>query len=438
MGIEHREVVDASTDTVWQWMARSGAFHRLVPPWQPMTLVQETSSLRDGTAKLKIGGLPWTAQHQPDGYVEGEQFVDQLTSFPLRLVSPWKHTHRFEAVGAGCAVLDHVQTPAPEAFLRSNFRYRGAQLRGDLAAHARWSQKALTVAVTGSSGLIGTQLCALLSTGGHRVIKLVRGEPSGDGERRWNPDAPAVDLLAGVDAVVHLAGASIAGRFTDAHKKAVLDSRVGPTKKLAERAAQQGVSAFVSSSAIGYYGADRGDEVLSESSAPGDDFLAEVVTQWEQEAEAAGTECTRVVQVRTGIVVTPDGGFLKQLRPLFALGVGGRLGSGEQWLSWIGIDDMLDIYLRAIVDDAVEGPVNAVAPNPVRNSEFTKVLGSVMHRPTLVPTPAFGPRLLLGEEGSKALAEASQRVDAGRLTELAHPFRHTELDATLRHVLGKG
>ncbi|MEO6955922.1 MAG: TIGR01777 family oxidoreductase [Antricoccus sp.] len=436
MGIEHKATIEGTPEEVWAWLARSGAIHRLVPPWQPMRVVSEAASLRDGVAKLRVAGVPWSAKHQPDSFIDGEQFVDQLTSFPLRLVNPWRHTHRISGENGATIMSDTVQTPVPAAALRGTFIYRTAQLNGDLAAHRQWSSKPLTIAMTGASGVIGTALKAMLSTGGHRVIALTRGAAHGPDSRQWDPTNPAPDLLDGIDAVVHLAGASIAGRFTDEHKRVVRDSRVGPTRKLAELAASAGVATFVSASAIGIYGADRGDENLDENTALGDDFLAEVVRDWESEAQFAAP-AARVVQVRTGIVMTPRGGFLRQIRPLFTVGVGGRLGSGEQWISWIGIDDILDIYLRALSDENMVGPVNAVAPHPVRNSEFTKTLGKVMHRPTMIPVPSFGPKLLLGEEGAEAIAEASQRVDAAVLTSLRHKFRHPELEAALRHLLGK-
>lgn len=440
MGIDHSADIDAAPEELWALLERPGAIYRLIPPWQPMTVVQEAANLRDGTAKLRVAGAPWTSQHQQNSYVEGQQFVDELTSFPLRLVNSWRHEHRVQAAGGRSVMSDRVITPVPAALLRATFEYRHRQLAGDLAAHAAYASRPLTVAVTGASGLIGLQLTALLTTGGHRVIRLVRHPASGADERQWDTDNPAEKLLDGVDAVVHLAGEGIAGRFTQAHKKAVRDSRIGPTRRLAEVAAAAGVGTFVSASAIGIYGADRGDEALDETAIPGDDFLAEVVVDWEADSAtvAAADSALRVVQVRTGIVVTPRGGFLKQLRPLFALGVGGRLGSGEQWLSWIGIDDLLDIYLRVLTDASLSGPVNAVAPNPVRNKEFTTVFGHVLHRPTIVPVPAFGPKLLLGTEGAAEVAEASQRVTPAVLERAGHRFRNPELESALRHVMGKG
>ena len=292
--------------------------------------------------------------------------------------------------------------------------------------------------MTGSSGLVGTALAAMLSTGGHRVIRLVRRDPVSADERRWDPDQPAADLFDGVDAVIHLAGESIAGRFTDAHRRAIRDSRIEPTRRLAEVAAASGgaLRAFVSASAIGYYGYDCGDTLLDEGSPRGDGFLADVVAEWEAATAPAADAGLRVVKVRTGIVQAAAGGTLKLLRPLFAAGLGGRLGSGKQWLSWIGIDDLLDIYYRALYDSRLSGPVNAVGPEPVRNAEYTKALAATMRRPALLPVPAIGPRVLLGKQGALELAEANQRVQPAALQALGHRFRSSTVSDALAHQLG--
>jgi uncharacterized protein (TIGR01777 family) len=244
-------------------------------------------------------------------------------------------------------------------------------------------------------------------------------------------------LLDGVDAVVHLAGRSIAGRFDPAHKREVRDSRLGPTRRLAEVAARAGAPVFVSASAIGFYGADRGDEELTEASERGDGFLADLVAGWEAACDPARQAGARVVSVRTGIVQSPSGGTLRLLRPLFLAGLGGRLGDGHQWMSWIGIDDMVDAYLRALVDPSLSGPLNAVAPEPVRNSDYTRILASVLRRPAGLPVPPIGPSLLLGAEGAKELARASQRVVPAKLQASGHVFRYPVLEAALRHVLGR-
>jgi hypothetical protein len=327
------------------------------------------------------------------------------------------------------------------------FVYRHRQLAADLAALARArairpDPDPLTVAVTGSSGLIGTALTALLTTSGHRVVPLVRGLPRA-GERYWRPEDPAAELLDGIDAVIHLAGASIGGRFTAEHKDEIRASRILPTRKLAEVAAASAASrpgrlrAFVTASAIGIYGPDRGEEVLTEASPRGEGFLADVVADWEDAAAPAAAAGLRTVQVRTGIVQTPRGGMLRLLSPLFAAGLGGRLGTGKQWLAWIALDDLLDIYLRAVLDPGLSGPVNAVAPEPVRNTDYTRTLAGVLRRPAVLPVPGFGPRLLLGDEGAREIAQASQYVRPERLIGAGHRFRQPELTGALRHLFGR-
>ncbi|OBI45261.1 TIGR01777 family oxidoreductase [Mycobacterium colombiense] len=449
MGLDYSSVVDAPITDVFDWHARPGAFTRLSPPWQPMRLVTEAASLKDGRATLALpGGLRWVAVHQPDGYDPPRRFVDAiggdgLATLPTRIAMRWKHTHEFEDLGGSrTRVIDRVDTPVPGALLRPMFDYRHRQLADDLAAHrlaAANGLRPLTIAVTGSSGLVGSALTAFLRTGGHRVIQLVRHAPRGDDERHWNTADPDPDLFDGVDAVIHLAGASIAGRFTDEHRQAVRDSRIGPTRRLAELVGRGGArpAVLISASAIGYYGYDRGDDTLTEDSDRGDGFLADVVTDWEQATTPAQQAGVRVVQVRTGIVQSPAGGTLKLMRPLFSAGLGGRLGDGRQWLSWIGIDDLVDIYHRALWDATLSGPVNAVAPQPVRNGEYTAVLARVLHRPAVLPVPALGPRLLLGEQGARELACASQRVAPAALAAAGHRFRQPGLDAALRHLLGR-
>ena len=339
-------------------------------------------------------------------------------------------------------VIDRVETPVPAAALRPMFVYRHRQLADDLAAHRLAAEHGLapsTIAVTGSSGLVGSALTAFLRTGGHRVIALVRGPAKTSDERRWDPASPDPDLLAGVDAVIHLAGASIAGRFTDSHRNAIRDSRIGPTRRLAElwakAAGRPGV--LISASAVGYYGSDRGDETLTEDSGRGDGFLADVVADWEDATAPADQAGARVVRVRTGIVQSPRGGTLKLMRPLFSAGLGGRLGDGRQWLPWICIDDLVDVYHRALWDNTLSGPVNAVAPQPVRNSEYTRTLAHVLHRPAILPVPSIGPRILLGTQGARELACASQKVLPDKLSQAGHRFRQPDLDQALRHLLGR-
>lgn len=431
MGIEHESVIDHPLDDVWAWHARQGAMRRLVPPWQPMKVLAEAQSLADGRAVLGLpGGLRWVARHDPASFDPPHRFVDALsaegpTSWPARVIGWWRHTHEFSAADGGTRVHDRVDTTVPASALRSTFVYRHRQLADDLAAHRDAGAKQMVVAVSGASGLVGSALTAFLSTGGHTVIRLGRGSA---------PD------LSGVDAVVHLAGAPIAGRFTDAHKQAIRESRIEPTRRLAEAAARadDGPRTFVCASAIGIYGFDRGDAQLSEDSVRGDGFLADVVADWEAATAPASEAGLRVVQVRTGIVQSARGGTLRLMRPLFLAGLGGRLATGSQWLSWIGLDDLVDVYYRALYDTRLSGPVNAVAPAPVRNGDYTKALAGVLHRPAVLPVPSLGPRLLLGSQGARELAEANQRVMPAKLESLGHRFRRPRIADALAHELGHG
>jgi uncharacterized protein len=436
--------VDAPLDEVFAWHAQPGAIVRLTPPWLPVRVAAEAASLCDGRAELALpGGLRWVAQHDPAAYDPPRRFADELTSLPLRAALPWRHVHEFAAVASSSTrVTDHITTPLPDGLLRPVMGYRHRQLAGDLAAH-QWARQLrsepLTVAITGSSGLVGSALAALLASGGHQVIRLVRRAPAHDGERRWDPDDPDPDLLRGTSALVHLAGASIAGRFTADHKRSIRASRITPTRRLAELAAATpgGPTVMVAASAIGYYGPRGGDEPLTEDSPPGDGFLAGVVADWEAASAPAQDGGLRLVLIRTGIVQSPRGGTLRLLWPLAEVGAGGRLGAGRQWLSWIGIDDLTDIYYRALTDDSLAGPVNATAPHPVRNADYARTLARVLRRPLQMPVPDLGPRLLLGEEGASELAGADQRVSPQRLLRSGHRFRHPELEPALRHLLGR-
>jgi uncharacterized protein (TIGR01777 family) len=438
MGITASNVVDAPLDETFAWHERRGAMERLTPPFYPVRVIREADDLQHGAAVLRLpGGVHWVATHE--GYDPPNCFVDRLTSLPLR----WHHTHRFEHEGpAATRVTDIVETPIPERLLRSMFEYRHRQLMQDLETQRAMREIAprpLSIGISGSSGLIGRALSALLSSGRHRVIHYVRRAPRNADERRWRPEEPDFAMFEGVDVVVHLAGASIAGRFTEDHKRLVRESRVEPTARLATALTRMpdGPRVLVCASAIGIYGADRGGDELTETSRRGDGTLADLVDDWERALEPAESNGVRVVRVRTGIVQSPRGGVLKLLRPLFLAGAGGRIGSGRQSFSWIDLDDVADIYYRAIVDDRCCGPINAVAPEPVTNQEYAQTLARVLRRPAIAPVPALFPRLLLGREGADELALASQRVLPGVLNTLCHAFRRSDLESCLRHQLGR-
>jgi uncharacterized protein len=298
----------------------------------------------------------------------------------------------------------------------------------------------MEIAITGSSGLIGTALAAALRADGHRVRPLVRGPSPDPAAVRWDPAAGTIDAtgLEGVDAVVHLAGVGIGDkRWNEAHKAAVRESRTAGTGLLARTLAglDRPPAVLVSGSAVGYYG-DRGDEVLTELSAPGDDFLAGVVQAWEAAADPATEAGIRTVLLRTGIVLAAKGGALPRLALPFKLFLGGRLGSGRQWMSWVHLDDEVGAIRFVIDTPGVAGPVNAVAPEPLTNAELARALGAALHRPAAVPVPAFGPRLLMGREMADELVFASQRVRPQVLTDAGYPFAHTDVRAALRAIYG--
>ena len=289
----------------------------------------------------------------------------------------------------------------------------------------------MKIAMTGSSGLVGSALMPILISAGHNVVALKRPHD-------WNPDQGTVNLSAfsGVEALIHLAGENIAsGRWTAAKKQRVLDSRTKGTRLISETISrmEKPPQVLVSASAIGYYG-DRGDEVLIEDSAPGKGFLAEVCSQWEAATDPATRRGIRVVHLRIGLVLSPNGGALGKMLLPFKLGLGGRIGSGKQFWSWISLDDLCGAIVHCTQATGLHGPVNIVSPTPVTNSEFTKSLGRALGRPTIFPVPTFVLRTALGEMAD-ALVLASARVEPTKLTASRFVFRHTELNSTLRYLL---
>ena len=296
-----------------------------------------------------------------------------------------------------------------------------------------------TIAVSGASGFVGAALAGSLHTQGANVKRLVRSQPRDpQTEILWNPAAPLDPAaLEGLDAVVHLAGESIASLWTAGKKTRIRESRVAGTRHLATALAKcaKRPRVLVCASAIGYYG-NRGDEILREDSPPGSGFLADVSRDWEAAAQPARDTGIRVVHMRFGMVASPTGRALKQMLLPFKLGLGGRLGSGRQYMSWISLDDVVGAIEHALVTDSLAGPVNAVAPDSITNAEFTKTLGTVLHRPTIFPVPAFVLRTLLGEMAEEVLL-CSQRVEPTRLLASGYKFKHPELRRALEEMLKK-
>ena len=296
----------------------------------------------------------------------------------------------------------------------------------------------MRIIVSGSHGLVGKALIKALSADGHDIYRLVRHAPNAEREIEWSPDRYSIQIsrIEGFDAVYHLAGESIAsGRWNDEKKKRIRESRTRGTKLLADALANlsQPPKTLISASAIGYYG-NRGDELLTESSPPGKDFLADVCVEWEKATEHARAKGVRVVNTRFGIILDKEGGALAKMLPPFRMGIGGRVGDGKQWMSWIALDDVIGALQFVLNNETLNSPVNFVAPNPVTNGEFTKTLGRVLSRPTLFPIPEFGVRLAFGEMADGLLL-SSQRVNPQQLQEQGYQFKHAQLADALRNVL---
>ena len=331
-----------------------------------------------------------------------------------------------------------VAGPSIRRDLERTFKYRHRVLAEDLKIHEAFGDRPrLRVAITGASGLIGTGLRDLLTTGGHDVVRVTRS-PRFEGDVAWDPERGQIDgaALAGVDAVVHLAGENVAGRrWSDAQMQRIRSSRVQGTRLLVDtlQATRKPPRTLVSASAIGIYG-DRGEERLSESSETGDGFLADVCSEWESEAlKAVGM---RTAIARFGVVLSPRGGALAKMLPAFRLGAGGRLGSGQQIMSWISVEDAAAALMHLLLDESLQGPFNLTSPRPVSNLEFAKTLAGVLERPAVVPMPAFAARTVFGKMADEMLL-AGALVLPERLEDAGFSFRHPTLDVALRHLLGR-
>lgn len=437
----------------YDWHAREGAFQRLTPPFQHVELVARQGSIEPGDRTvLRIGRPPltlrWVAEHEDT--VPGRRFRDVQVEGPF---SHWVHTHEFEDRDGGSIARDHIEWAAPggalgqalgggqiERTLERMFRYRHDTLRADLEWHARYADHPrLTVAITGASGLIGSTLSSLLTTGGHRVLHLVRHPAHNGDEVHWDPENGVVDRgrLEGIDAVVHLAGENIAsGRWTEERRERIRRSRTIATEKLVDSLAglERPPSTFLCASAVGYYGSEAGPG-LTEDSPPGDDFLAEVAVGWEKSAERAA-EFARVANLRFGVVLSPAGGALAKMLPAFLAGGGGPLGSGRQLQSWVSVDDAVYAILFLLMEKDADGPFNVCAPDTPPQAEFARTLGKVLRRPAIVPVPRFALRLLFGEMADETLlADLGARPE--RLQEAGFEFGYPSLETALRHLLGR-
>ena len=453
---ERETAMPVGAQALYDWHARPAAFFRLVPPFESVEVVAIDGPFGDGqrvsirASVVGPVGKTWLAELFE--VVPGVQFRDRQLKGPF---AEWTHTHSFAATSPTTSTLrDSVEYSVPlgplgrlfggglvRSKLDAMFRFRHAITRSDLARDLKLGGPRLTMAVTGSNGVIGRALCPMLGALGHRVIRLVRSpepKPRLDGSEARVIDFAHFDAKAldGVDAVIHLAGDGVAeGRWTAAKKERIRSSRVGPTLAVARACAGAGVKTLLSGSAVGIYGS-RGDEVLSESARHGGDFLAEVSNEWEAATKPAEDAGARVVHLRTGVVLTPTGGALAKQLPAFKAGGGAVLGDGKQYLSWISLDDEVAAIHHCLLTPTVAGPVNLVAPNPATNREFGRALASVLGRPFALTLPGAALRLMFGELADAALL-ASQRAVPGVLQGSGFEFLYPTLDGALRAGLGK-
>jgi uncharacterized protein (TIGR01777 family) len=434
---------------------RRGAFDRLNPGWEGARVIQGYDRLADGSRlvlAVSVGPFAprWVAGHRI--LSEGREFQDVQEQGPF---FHWVHTHRFTPCDDGGSRLeDEIEFVPPlgsvgRAFgvpylrrrLQRAFTWRHARTRTDLARHEeRAGEQRLRVAVSGAGGLVGSELTAFLTTGGHEVRRLVRQKPDpGRKDIFFDPVAGDIDAgkLEECDAVVHLAGENIAaGRWTEERKRRIRDSRVSGTRLIADALAAMNnpPRVLINASAIGYYG-DRGDERLVEQSAPGHGFLPEVCQAWEAAVEPAERTGIRVVRLRIGVVLSSRGGALQRMLPPFRFGLGGPIGRGRRFTSWISLDDLVGAIHFLLFESGVSGAVNAVAPTPVRNAEFTRELARVLKKPAFVPVPPPALRLALGEMADELLL-AGNRIYPSRLREAGFRFQYPDLESALRFELG--
>ncbi len=443
-----------SAKEAFDWHAREGAFERLSPPFQPVELVERQGGIETGDRTvLRMGHKPltvrWVAEHRDT--VDGRRFRDVQVEGPF---DHWVHTHEFEDTGTGSIATDSIEWAPPagrlgralaaapiERSLERMFRYRQDTLVADLEEHARYADRPrLAVAVSGASGLIGSALRGLLSTGGHRVLNLVRRPASNEHEVHWDPERGVIDLerLEGIDAVVHLAGENIAsGRWTEDRRQRIRRSRTEATVELVrslERLAQP-PKAFLCASAVGLYGSEAGPG-LTEDSPAGDDFLARVSVDWEESASQAARFGARVVNLRFGVVLSPAGGALGKMLPAFLAGAGGPLGKGHQLQSWVSVDDAAYAILFLLMSEDASGPFNVCSPENPTQAEFARCLGQVLRRPAMLPLPRFALHLLFGEMADQTLL-ASIGARPERLSAAGFELRYPHLEGALRHLLGR-
>ena len=457
---EHTATFPYSREVVWNWHARPGAVRRIMPDWEGIRPV-EVGGIKDGAVtsfRMSIGILPqrWVAKHH--SYIEGEQFCDDMIKGPF---GRWNHVHKFiEMDETEMQIHDRIDWKLPFHFftrigapimvmprVRQMFKHRSRRILADLKRQQMFKDAPRKrILISGSTGLIGTQLGAFLETDGHDVHRLIRPSTRLHADQdptkvvKWDDRSGSIieGSLENFDVIIHLAGAGIGDkRWSKKRKKLIAESREIPTRNLANALANLASppSLFMCASAVGYYD-NRGDEELDENSSIGNGFLAEICRKWEEAAQPAIDAGIRTIHMRTGIVTTAAGGMLQQILLPVKLGAMGPIGGGRQWQSWISLDDQIYAIHYLMNHETANGVFNLTAPNPVTQKQFAKALGKVLRRPAFAPAPGFVMKILFGEMG-KSLILDGQKVRPQRLQEFGYIFEHETLEPALRDALGR-
>ncbi|WP_022851502.1 TIGR01777 family oxidoreductase [Limisalsivibrio acetivorans] len=443
---------DAPVKDLFDWHKREGALLRLVPPWESVEMVEKKGGIAEGSSavfKVKIGPFSkeWKAVHT--AYEENRMFRDRMEYGPFK---SWEHTHLFEEKGDKSSLEERIEFKLPfntiaypfaapfvKKKLASMFRYRHRVTAGDLQILKKYKPEPMNIVVSGAGGEVGRYLVPFLTTQGHSLKRLVRKEVSSPDEEYWNPiQCRLGDCFPGMDAVIHLAGEPIGrGKWDTAKKKIILESRIEGTRLIAERLASMDnpPKTFITASAIGYYG-DRGEEDITEDSPAGEGFIADVCREWEKAAEPAIDKGIRVVFLRIGVALSPSGGALERFLPFYRMGIGAVPGNGEQYLSWISMDDLLGSIAHALYNKDVTGAVNAVSPEPLTMNDFARKFLSVtgFGRRFTIPAPLI--RHVFGEMGEEVLLSGA-KVYPEKMLDTGYEFRYPHLESALRHLLGK-
>ncbi len=453
--ISFQTPLPVTAEEAFAWHMRPLAFERLTPPWEEMKVLESHGTIAAGVRTkilIELGPIviPWSVLYSD--FKEGKSFTDTMESGPF---SSWKHTHSFHPAGPNsCYLADEIEYELPlglfgrtlaKDFVKNRiarmFRYRQDVLRHDLALTNRWgNEKPLRILLSGANGMLGSALVPFLSAAGHHVTRLVRRADSGSVPTlTWQPEKGEIptEQLEGFDVFVNLAGENIAdSSWTPERKLRLRESRLRSTALLVDsiRSLKHPPQVFLNASAVGIYGS-QSDLMLTEASAPGVGFLADLVKDWESVAMEAQSIC-RVATLRFGAILSPKGGALKKSLLPFKLGLGGTMGPGSQFIPWISIDDCLGAIYQCLNDKNITGGVNLVSPEPVTSKDFSQTLAKVLHRPSVMPVPAQVLKMAMGELADEVLLSSCRAIPE-KLLANEYAFRHPHLESALRHVLGR-